>query len=103
MGLKGWSSSPGSRRSSTCTESDPSLVYVSVFAVGNSARVVCFVGAKARESGLSAGEIARQVASVLGGSGGGSAAFAQGGGPSLDRIEEAVRSVEGTVASLVRG
>ena len=86
-----------------CTESDPSLVYVSVFVVGNSARVVCFVGAKARESGLSAGDIARQVASVLGGSGGGSAAFAQGGGPSLDRIEEAVRSVEGTVASLVRG
>ena len=86
-----------------CTESDPSLVYVRVFAIGNSARVVCFVGAKARESGLSAGDIARQVASVLGGSGGGSAAFAQGGGPSLDRIEEAVRSVEGTVASLVRG
>ncbi|TLX95103.1 MAG: alanine--tRNA ligase, partial [Thaumarchaeota archaeon] len=86
-----------------CTESDPSLVYVNVFVIGNSARVVCFVGAKARESGLSAGEIARQVAGQLGGSGGGSAAFAQGGGPSLDRIEDAVQSVEGTVASLVRG
>ncbi len=86
-----------------CTESDPSLVYVNVFVSGKSARVVCFVGTKAREAGLSAGEIARQVSTLLGGSGGGSPGFAQGGGPAVESIKWAAESVEGIVASLVRG
>jgi len=86
-----------------CTEADPSLVFVNVFVSGNSARVVCFVGTMAREAGLSAGEIAKQVSTLLGGSGGGSQAFAQGGGPALESVKWAAESVEGIVSSLVRG
>ncbi|MDG6964116.1 MAG: alanine--tRNA ligase [Nitrososphaerota archaeon] len=70
-------------------EEDPSLVYLSIFSTGKSARVVCFVGPAAREEGFSAVEAVRKVAAVLGGSGGGSPAFAQGGGPRVDRVDEA--------------
>jgi alanyl-tRNA synthetase len=73
---------------------EPSLIYVTLFPSGNSARVVCFVGSAAREAGFSAGEIVKKVASVLGGSGGGSSSFAQGGGPLLDKIDDAASLVD---------
>jgi alanyl-tRNA synthetase len=81
-------------------ESDPSLVYVSFFSTPKSSRVVCFVGAAARKAGLSAGDIVKKVAPLMGGSGGGSPQFAQGGGPSADRIDEAASAVEGIVKGL---
>jgi alanyl-tRNA synthetase len=74
--------------------SDPSLIYVSLFPAGASARVICFVGPAARQAGFSAGEIVRKLAPALGGSGGGSAAFAQGGGPLVDKIDEAAAQAE---------
>ncbi|MDG6910690.1 MAG: alanine--tRNA ligase, partial [Nitrososphaerota archaeon] len=69
--------------------SEPSLIYVTLFPSGKSARIVCFVGAAARQAGYSAAEIVRKLAPVLGGSGGGSPSFAQGGGPLIDKIDEA--------------
>ena len=69
--------------------SDPSLIYVSLFPANNSARVICFVGSAARQHGFSAGDIVRKLAPVLGGAGGGSPAFAQGGGPLVAKIDEA--------------
>ena len=69
--------------------SEPSLIYVTIFSAGRSARVVCFVGSAAKDAGFSAVDIVRKVAPVLGGSGGGSPTFAQGGGPLVDRIDEA--------------
>ncbi|HME18599.1 MAG TPA: alanine--tRNA ligase-related protein, partial [Nitrososphaerales archaeon] len=80
--------------------SDPSLVYVSFFSTPKSSRVVCFAGDSARKAGFSAGEIVRKVAPLMGGSGGGSPAFAQGGGPSADKIDAAASAVEGIVAGL---
>jgi len=80
--------------------SNPSLVYVSFFSTPKSSRVVCFVGANARKAGLSAGDIVKRVAPLMGGSGGGSPAFAQGGGPSGDKIDAAASAVEGIVAGL---
>jgi alanyl-tRNA synthetase len=68
--------------------SEPSLIYLSVFSAGKSARIVCFVGAAARQGGFSAVDIVRKLAPVLGGSGGGSPTFAQGGGPLVDKIDE---------------
>ncbi len=73
---------------------DPTLVYVCVFQTGKSARVVCFVGLSAAKAGHSASEVVRKVASVLGGSGGGTQYFAQGGGPASDRIDEAASAAE---------
>jgi len=78
--------------------SDPSLVYVSVFATGKSARVVCFVGTGAQQHGISAVDIVKKLASVLGGSGGGTAAFAQGGGPLTERISDAASAAEGALS-----
>ncbi len=69
--------------------SDPSLIYLTLFSDGRSARIVCFVGSAARQAGYSASEIVRKLAPVLGGFGGGSPEFAQGGGPLADKIDEA--------------
>ncbi|MBI3859541.1 MAG: alanine--tRNA ligase [Thaumarchaeota archaeon] len=68
---------------------EPSLIYVALFSSGKSARVVCFVGESARKAGHSAGEIVKKLAPLLGGSGGGSPSFAQGGGPLVDKIGDA--------------
>jgi alanyl-tRNA synthetase len=77
---------------------DPSLIYISLFSTPKSSRVVCFVGDSAQNAGYSAGEIVRKLAPLLGGSGGGSAAFAQGGGPSADGIDEAASVVEKVIS-----
>ena len=74
--------------------SDPALVYVAVFSTGKSARIVCFVGADARQAGFSAVDVVKKLAPILGGSGGGSPSFAQGGGPMVDRLDEAASAAE---------
>jgi alanyl-tRNA synthetase len=74
--------------------SDPLLIYVTLFSTGKSARIVCFVGAEAVKAGYSASEIVKKLAPMLGGSGGGSPTFAQGGGPQLERIDEAASLAE---------
>ncbi len=74
--------------------SDPSLIYLTIFTAGKSARIICFVGSEARGAGHSAAEIVKKLAPVLGGSGGGSPTFAQGGGPMTDKIEEAASLAE---------
>ncbi|MDG6956812.1 MAG: alanine--tRNA ligase [Nitrososphaerota archaeon] len=68
--------------------SEPSLIYIAVFSAGKSARIVCFVGQAAVKAGFSATEIVRKLAPALGGSGGGSQSFAQGGGPLVAKIDE---------------
>jgi alanyl-tRNA synthetase len=74
--------------------SEPSLIYLALFPTGMSARIVCFVGNSARQAGYSAADIVRRLAPVLGGSGGGSPIFAQGGGPLVDKIDEAASLAE---------
>jgi alanyl-tRNA synthetase len=69
--------------------SEPSLIYLSLFTAGKTARIVCFVGSAAKQVGYSAADIVRKLAPTLGGSGGGSPTFAQGGGPLVDRIDQA--------------
>ena len=73
---------------------EPSLIYVALFSSGKSARIVCFVGAGAARAGYSASDIVRKLAPALGGSGGGSQTFAQGGGPQVDKIDEAASLAE---------
>jgi alanyl-tRNA synthetase len=73
---------------------EPTLIYVTLFSTGKSARIVCFVGSSARQAGFSAAEIVKKLAPVLGGSGGGSPTFAQGGGPLTDKIDEAASRAE---------
>jgi len=73
---------------------DPSLIYVSLFSTPKTSRVLCFVGPEAVKAGYSAGEIARKLSAILGGSGGGSKAFAQGGGPLAERLAEAFSAAQ---------
>jgi alanyl-tRNA synthetase len=68
---------------------EPSLVFVSIAPRGNSTRLICFVGPKAREAGVAADALVRELAKVAGGSGGGSREFAQGGGPKPVEIDAA--------------
>jgi alanyl-tRNA synthetase len=77
---------------------DPSLIYISLFSTPKSSRVVCFVGDSAQKAGYSAGEIVRKLAPLLGGFGGGSSAFAQGGGPSADGIDKAASAAEKVIS-----
>jgi alanyl-tRNA synthetase len=60
---------------------EPSLVFVSIAPRGNSTRLICFVGPKAREAGVAADALVKELAKAAGGSGGGTKEFAQGGGP----------------------
>jgi alanyl-tRNA synthetase len=82
-----------------CVSTDPALIYVSIFSTQKSARVIAFVGAAARKAGYSAAEIVKAAAPILGGSGGGSPTFAQGGGPMVDKIDEAAAAAEKLVSS----
>ena len=62
-------------------KAEPSLVDVTISPRGNSTRIVCFVGPKAKEAGVAADALVKELSKALGGSGGGSKDFAQGGGP----------------------
>jgi alanyl-tRNA synthetase len=87
----------------SAVKAEPSIIYLSISPRGNSARIICFVGARAKELGVSADSVVRPLAKVLGGSGGGSAVFAQGGGPLRDKIPEVQKMAVDLVSSLVRG
>ena len=83
-------------------QTDPRLVYLNITPRGNSARIVCFVGKQAVEFGASADTIAKEAARVLGGSGGGSKAFAQGGGPRVEQLDEARKGASAFLGSQLR-
>ncbi len=80
---------------------EPSLVFVSIAARGNSTRLVCFVGPKAREAGVAADALVKELAKAAGGSGGGSKDFAMGGGPKAIDLDAAkgllTKAITGTV------
>ena len=80
---------------------EPSLVFVSIAPRGNSTRLICFVGPKAREAGVAADALVRELAKAAGGSGGGTKEFAQGGGPKPIDVNAAkdllTKSISGTI------
>ena len=83
----------------TLTKSKPNTVYVGFVLNKTSTRVVCFAGEQARGSGYSAVSVVKKFASYLGGSGGGTPAFAQGGGSLVD--PEKIRQVVNDATSIV--
>jgi alanyl-tRNA synthetase len=80
---------------------EPSLVFVTIAPRGNSTRLICFVGPKAREAGVAADALVRELAKAAGGSGGGNKEFAQGGGPKSIEVDAArdllAKSISGTI------
>ncbi len=62
--------------------------------IGGDLSIVCSLNGSALSS-LKAGDLVREVASILGGSGGGRPDFAMGAGKDKSKIEEAINSVKG--------
>ena len=73
---------------------DPAASYCGVFGAGKTVRIVAYAGP---ESGADASRIVRAAAEAAGGSGGGSASFAQGGCKDASRRGDAVDAARGAV------
>ena len=83
-------------------QAKPNTIYVGFVVQKVSTRVICFTGDQARAAGYSASEVVKKLAASLGGSGGGTASFAQGGGPETDpeKVRQLVKSVPAVVAAM---
>ena len=79
---------------SEAVKNDESLVAVLYGADGKTARMVIMAGKKALERGVNAVEVAREASAIIDGGGGGRPNFAQGGGPAIDKLQEAIKKAE---------
>ena len=77
-------------------KANPNSVYVGVFQSGPTIRVVVYSGDEASKS-KNAGNIAKSVAEILGGAGGGDAKFAQGGGKDTSKMDEAIAKAKSMI------
>ena len=82
-------------------KSDENVVSVIVLAK-ETARVIVSAGRKAVASGVDAGKIARELATIVGGSGGGKPYFGQGGGTNVGSADRALKMAQKIVAKMVR-
>jgi alanyl-tRNA synthetase len=73
---------------------DSAAAFCGIFESGPTIRVIIFAGA---DSGVNSGEIAKEIASILGGSGGGDAKFAQGGGKDTSKKDEAIAKAKSMI------
>jgi len=75
---------------------DPKAVYCGVFESGPTIRAIIYAG-EAISGTKNAGEIAKIISAILGGSGGGNATFAQGGGKDTSKKDEAIAKAKSMV------
>ena len=73
---------------------DGTAAFCGIFESGPTVRIMVYAGV---DSGVNAGEIAKEIASILGGSGGGDAKFAQGGGKDTSKKEQAIAKAKSMI------
>ncbi len=73
---------------------DANAAFCGIFEAGPTIRIMIFAG---EQSGVNADMIAKEIASVLGGSGGGDAKFAQGGGKDTSKKDEAIAKAKSMI------
>ena len=64
--------------------------------------LICAVSPEVIKSGVKAGELVKIGSTILGGGGGGKDDFAQGGGVSVDKVNEAFSEIEKTIISKLK-
>ena len=77
-------------------KADPKLVYCGLFEQGEKIRVIVYVGDEISKE-KSAEEIVKSISQILGGAGGGSHKFAQGGGVDKSKKEDAIKNVKSMI------
>ena len=77
-------------------KNDPKAVYCGIFEEGDTVRAIVYAGDEASKKN-NADDIARAISETLGGSGGGYARFAQGGGKNKSKKDEAINKAKSMV------
>ena len=77
-------------------KADPKLVYCGLFEQGEKIRVIVYAGENISKE-KSAGEIVKSISQILGGAGGGSSKFAQGGGIDKSKKEDAIKNAKSMI------
>jgi len=77
-------------------KADPKLVYCGLFEQGEKIRVIVYSGENISKE-KSAGEIVKSISQILGGAGGGSPKFAQGGGINKSKKEDAIKNAKSMI------
>ncbi len=72
---------------------DPSVIYCALIVKGSGIRIIVFAGDQASNV-FKAGDLIRELAAKLGGSGGGDSRFGQGGGKDTAKLVDALKHAE---------
>lgn len=86
--------------SSELISAEPNLVVV-LCSVNETARIVVMAGNQAVKAGIHSGNLAGEIAKLLGGGGSGKPNFGQGGGNLVDKAPEALAAVEKVVEKML--
>ena len=77
------------------------MIYVGLVNKGKMVKIFVFVGEKAVSKGVKAGEIVKEAAKIVGGSGGGDSRFGQGGGKNVKKIKDVKETVLHTINNAI--
>ena len=77
-------------------KTDPMLIYCGLFEDGEKIRVIVYAGDDISKQ-KSAGDVVKNISQILGGAGGGSPKFAQGGGTDKSKTEDAIKNAKNMI------